>query len=72
MGEVQFKMHTIEHFMDRYIPITIQKLIAENMHAVLNSAQMSKFETFQILKYRFINEMLLEAEQDVDLKAKSE
>jgi predicted RNA-binding protein with EMAP domain len=42
------------------------------LHAVLNSAQMSKLETFQILKYRFINEQLLDAETNVDLHKKAE
>lgn len=42
------------------------------MHAVLSGGQATKFENFQILKYRFINEMLVDAETHVDLKKRSE
>jgi hypothetical protein len=38
--------------VDRYIPIRVQKQIAENLMSVLNSTQALKFENFQMEKYK--------------------
>ncbi len=55
--------------MDRYIPIRVQKQIAENLMSVLSSTQALKFENFQMEKYKQMNKDLLDEETNSDLIA---
>lgn len=63
------QLKTIEHFVDRYIPIRVQKQIAENLMSVLSSTQALKFENFQMEKYKQMNKDLLDEETNSDLIA---
>jgi len=55
--------------VDRYIPIRVQKQIAENLMSVLSSTQALKFENFQMEKYKQMNKDLLDEETNSDLIA---
>ena len=55
--------------MDRYIPIRVQKQIAENLMSVLSNTQALKFENFQMEKYKQMNKDLLDEETNSDLIA---
>ena len=63
------QLKTIEHFVDRYIPIRVQKQIAENLMSVLSNTQALKFENFQMEKYKQMNKDLLDEETNSDLIA---
>ena len=57
----------MEHFIDKYIPIRIQKLIGESINAIASSSQLTRMQNFEMEKYKRLNEDLLNDEQHPEL-----
>ena len=54
----------MEHFIDKYVPIRVSKMVAEFLQACLNENQMTKFESFNMEHTKKLNMHLLEDEND--------
>lgn len=61
------KIMTIEHFIDKYVPIRIQQQIGETIEAVGSRSIIQKLETFEMVKYRNLNEEVLDDERHPEL-----
>lgn len=59
----------MEHFIDKYIPIRIQKLIGESIGAIGSASQLQRFQNFEMEKYKKLNVEVLEDEDNSDLRA---
>ena len=53
------KLQTIERFIEKYIPITIQSQISETLGAVLTRPFLNKLEHFEQEKFKTLNEDVL-------------
>lgn len=58
----------IEHFMDKYIPIRIQKQISESIKSISGRTQLLKYENFEMEKYKQMNQEVLSEEKDQTLR----
>jgi len=58
---------TMEHFIDKYIPIRIQQQLGETLQAVLGRTQLQKLENFEMTKYKRLNEDVLDDESHPEL-----
>lgn len=58
----------MEHFIDKYVPISISKTIEEFLRSTLPESQLSKLELFYMNQTKLLNENLLRDEKDSDLK----
>ena len=45
-GSMNSRMTNIEYFVDKYLPISVQKQISENLFSVLTNTQIHRFESF--------------------------
>ena len=61
------KTKTMEHFIDKYIPIRIQKLISETAAAISSPSQLTRLQNFEMEKFKRLNEDLLNDEQHPEL-----
>jgi hypothetical protein len=61
------KMMTMEHFIDKYVPIRIQQQIGETLEAVGGRSIIQKLETFEMEKYKNLNEEVLDDEKHPEL-----
>ena len=62
------KMSTMEHFIDKYIPIRVQKLIGESIASIGSHSQLQRFQNYEMEKYKKLNLEVLEDETNSDLK----
>lgn len=62
------ELQTMEHFIDKYVPIRISKSIEEFLHNCLPENQLQKLETFYMAQTRTLNEYLVREEKNADLK----
>ena len=58
---------TMEHFIDKYVPIRIQQQLGETLTAVGNTNLIQKLETFEMEKYKSLNEEVLDDEKNPEL-----
>ena len=61
------KIKTMEHFIDKYIPIRVQQLIGETVVAVANQSQQTRLQNFEMEKYKKLNEDVLDDETNPDM-----
>ena len=52
---------TMEHFIDKYLPIQVQHIIGQSIRAVANPDQLRCLKNFEVEKFKSLNnELLLE------------
>ena len=61
------KLMTMEHFIDKYIPIRIQQQIGETLNTVGTRTILQKLENFEMEKYKNLNEVVLDDEKHPEL-----
>ena len=61
------KIKSMEHFIDKYIPIRVQQLIGETLTAVATQGQLTKLQNFEMEKYKKLNEDVLDDETHPEL-----
>lgn len=65
------RLTTMEHFIDKYVPIRMQQQIGETLEAVINRTMIVKLESFEMQKYKSLNEDVLDDETQPDLKERA-
>ena len=53
---------TMEHFIDKYLPIQIQHIIGQSIRAVANHDQLMCLKNFELEKFKLLNNELLSEE----------
>ena len=61
------KIKTMEHFIDKYIPIRVQQLISETIAAIASHSQAQRMQNFEMEKFKRLNEDLLKDETKPEL-----
>lgn len=61
------KLMTMEHFIDKYVPIRIQQQLGETLQTILGRTMLQKLETFEMSKYKSLNEDVLDDEKHPEL-----
>ena len=61
------KIKTMEHFIDKYIPIRVQQLISETISAIASHTQAQRMQNFEMEKFKRLNEDLLKDETKPEL-----
>jgi hypothetical protein len=59
----------MEHFIDKYIPLRIQKMIEESLRSILPDSLIPKIDSFQMNCIRKLNDHVLSDESNSDLKS---
>ena len=57
----------MEHFIDKYIPIRVQRLIGDTISAIGSKSQLTRMQNFEMEKYKKLNEEVLEDEGHPEL-----
>ena len=57
----------MERFIDKYLPIRIQYQISESLNSCLNRTMLYRLKGFELIKYKSLNEAVLE-EAGADFK----
>lgn len=66
------KILNMEHFIDKYVPIRIQKQVGETLQAIGNAAMLKKLENFEMEKFKLLNEDVLnDSDHPSDLKERA-
>ena len=63
------KIKTMEHFINKYIPIRIQQLIGQTINAIGSQSQLTRMQNYEMEKYKKLNEDVLDnivSSSDVD------
>jgi len=61
------KIKSMEHFIDKYIPIRVQQLIGETFSAIVSQTQLQRLQNFEMEKYKKLNEDVLDDETHPEL-----
>lgn len=61
------KIKTMEHFINKYIPIRIQQLIGQTINAIGSQSQLTRMQNYEMEKYKKLNEDVLDDESNPEL-----
>jgi hypothetical protein len=66
------KILNMEHFIDKYVPIRIQKQVGETLQAIATASMLKKLENFEMEKFKNLNEDVLnDSDHPLDLKERA-
>jgi hypothetical protein len=66
------KILNMEHFIDKYVPIRIQKQVGETLQAIGNASMLKRLENFEMEKFKLLNEDVLnDSDHPSDLKERA-
>ena len=58
----------MEHFIDKYLPISTQQMIGQSICAITNHKQLMNYQKFELEKFKSINDDLISDEKNLDMK----
>ncbi len=61
------KLRTLEMFIDKYVNIRIQTMISDTLNAVSNRRMLNKLETYEVKKFKDLNFVVLDDNNDYSI-----